>query len=70
MVKQSPRKKARHMKGNSHPTQTPAGATSLEDQNVLLDDQEFVCEVQPMRRRQATNQVSCDFIVGISFYID
>ena len=70
MVKQSPRKKARHMKGNSHPTPTNAGATSFEDQNVLQDDQEFVHEVQPMRRRQATNQVSCDFILNISFYID
>ena len=70
MVKPSPCEKAWHMQGNSHPIPTNAGATALEDQNVLPDDQEFVHEVQPMRRRQATNQVSCDFILNISFYID
>ena len=50
MVKQSPCKKAWHIKENSHPTPTNAGATSFEDQNVLPDDQDFVHEVQPMRR--------------------
>ena len=70
MVKQSPRKKTRHGRQNSHSTPTNAGAISFDHENAFPDDQEFVHEVQPMRRRPATNQVSLDFILHTSFSID